>query len=75
MGIRGTTGVSEMVGRVAKAIWEHQRARINNQDGINARLVWRDKSTAGLDPFWQSYEDDARAAITVWQEMIGECLK
>ena len=52
---------NEFTEYVGKAIWESQRARIGDQDGINARLTWRDKAVPAK--FWDSFVDDANAAI------------
>ena len=46
---------------IGKAIWEAQRARLVNQDGINARMKWRD--IAAPSRFWDSFVLDADAAI------------
>jgi hypothetical protein len=53
----------ELIEEIAKAIWEDQRRRIGSQDGINARLKWRDKQVP--DKFWDSYVNDAIAALEV----------
>lgn len=54
---------SELIEAMARAIWESQRRRIGSQDGINARLVWRDKQVP--DKFWNSFVHDAEAALEV----------
>lgn len=52
---------------VARAIWQAQRSKIKSNDGINSRLSWR-SSGAPLQ-FWDSFVDDARAAIQALQSI------
>ncbi len=47
---------------VARAIWEDQRRRLRNPDGINGRISWRSKAVPDL--FWDGYVLDARAALS-----------
>lgn len=47
---------------VGRAMWEAQKARIKDPEGINARLTWR--SNAAPSQFWDSYIRDAEVAIT-----------
>lgn len=55
---KGEVGEEE----IARAIWESQRSRIQNRDGINARLTWR--SNDAPDLFWNSFILDARASLS-----------
>lgn len=51
----------EPVERAATAIWERQRSKIGDPNGLNARLEWRDKLVPAK--FWESYVDDVHAAF------------
>lgn len=53
--------IEDRVERVARAIWEDQRSRIKNPEGLNARLTWR--SIQVPEQFWESYVNDALAAL------------
>jgi hypothetical protein len=64
--------MSEMVERVARAIWEKQRSKIGDPNGLNARLEWKDKAVPAQ--FWDSYFDDSRAAISAMREPTLEMI-
>lgn len=62
-----------VVERVARAIWESQRSRLSDQDGINARLAWNSDLVPQV--FWDSYRRDARAALAEFRVIVGEGLE
>jgi hypothetical protein len=52
-----------IVEEAARRIYESQQSRFSDQSTLTARRVWRSKDVPAK--FWDSYLEDARAALSL----------